>query len=233
MVRFLLKKIRYYWALTSSNRYVSYLKKHGVKIGSNVIMRSPKSAHIDLTRPSLITIGDNVVLNHNFSLLTHDFVSGVFLNKYYDFLPSSGHVIIGNNVRFGVNCIVLKGVSIGDNCFIAAGSVVTKSIPANSIAGGVPAKVLCSLDEYYERRKKQCVLEAIEYANSIRERFGREPTPEDFREEFPLFVDKDNVYNYPNIPIKEKLGIYYDVWLNNHKANFNGVSEFLKITKNE
>ena len=58
-------------------------------------------------------------------------------------MPSSGRVTIGNNVRFGVDCTVLKGVTIGDNCFIAAGSLVTKDIPANSVGGRGP------LQSYY------------------------------------------------------------------------------------
>jgi acetyltransferase-like isoleucine patch superfamily enzyme len=51
-------------------------------------------------------------------------------------------VFIGNNVWLGVNVTVLKGVAIGENTVVAAGSVVTKSLSANVIAGGVPAKVL-------------------------------------------------------------------------------------------
>lgn len=50
--------------------------------------------------------------------------------------------IIGNNVFIGCNCIVLKGVKIGDNSVIGAGSVVTKDVPANCMAAGNPAKVI-------------------------------------------------------------------------------------------
>lgn len=50
--------------------------------------------------------------------------------------------IIGDNVGFGPGAKVLGNVSIGDNCFIAANSVVVKDIPANSIVGGVPGRIL-------------------------------------------------------------------------------------------
>lgn len=45
----------------------------------------------------------------------------------------------------------MPGVTIGDNVLIAAGSIVTKSIPSNSVVGGNPAKYICSIDNYLER----------------------------------------------------------------------------------
>lgn len=223
----IINKIKHRIALTSTKQYIQYLRENGAVIGNNVKFNNIKSTTIDLTRPTLITIGDNVYIHKNFSLYTHDFVSGIFLNLYDDFIPSSGHVIIGNNVRFGINCTVLKGTKIGDNCFIAAGAVVTKDIPANSIAGGVPAKVICSIEEYYKKRKVLCIEEAYEYARSIRERLGREPMPKDFWEEFPLFVNSNNISEYNEIPIKKQLGVHYNKWLHNHKSPYNGIDDFL------
>lgn len=55
-------------------------------------------------------------------------------------------VLIEKGVWLGVNVTVLKGVTIGENTLVAAGSVVTRSLPANVVAGGVPAKVLKQLD---------------------------------------------------------------------------------------
>jgi len=55
---------------------------------------------------------------------------------------TEAQVIIGNNVFIGMRCMIMKGVTIGDNAVIGAGSIVTKDIPANCIAAGVPCKVI-------------------------------------------------------------------------------------------
>jgi acetyltransferase-like isoleucine patch superfamily enzyme len=57
-------------------------------------------------------------------------------------------VKIEKGVWLGVNVIVLKGVTIGENTLVAAGSLVTRSLPANVVAGGVPAKVLKEIDAH-------------------------------------------------------------------------------------
>lgn len=230
----LIKKIEKIWARTSEKRFVSYLKKTGVKIGKDFKIRGPiRNICIDITRPSLVTIGDNVEINRNFTLFTHDMVAGIFRTLYHDFLPSSGHVIIGNNVRFGANCIVLKNVTIGDNTFIAAGAVVTKNIPSNCIAAGIPAKVICSMDEYYSRRKKEALEEAFEYARSIKERFVRQPEIEDFYEEFPFFVNGQDFGQYPMLPIKRQLGEGFEDWKKHHKSVFENFDAFLTAALNE
>lgn len=213
-----------------SDAYFNYLRAKGVKIGKNIVLfDSPRNCVIDITRPSLVEIGDNVSLNTNFRLLTHDYVTDVFKYLYHEFIPSSGPVKIGNNVKFGADCMVLKNVTIGDNTFIGSGSIVTKDIPANSVAVGRPARVVCSIDDYFERRKVECEKEAFRYARSIKERFGREPVAADFWEEFYLFVDASNIDDYPEIPVRRQVGEEnMKHWLKNHKAKYRGLDEFLK-----
>jgi len=55
-------------------------------------------------------------------------------------------IVLGKKVWVGSNSTILQGVTIGDNSIIAAGSVVTKDVPANTIVGGVPARILRNLD---------------------------------------------------------------------------------------
>lgn len=221
------------WRSYKNARFIRKLRNKGIKIGSRTQINLHNTI-IDTTRPSLVTIGNDCYFNSGFTLFTHDFVAGVMRNVYKDFINSSGRVSIGNNVRTGVNVTILKGVTIGDNCFIAANSLVTKSMPSNSIIAGSPAKVICSLDSYYQKRLILCDEEAKDYARSIKERFNRMPVAEDFWEEFHLFVDKDNINQYPTIPIKEQLGgdLNYQLWLQFHKRKYEDFNAFLDAAFN-
>lgn len=209
---------------------IKSLQRQGVKIDDDVIIFSPETLNIDLTRPSLINIGGGTFLHKNLTILTHDYATCAFLNKYSEFVPCSGRVSIGRNVWFGMNVTCLKGTDIGDNCIIGYGSVVMGKIPANPVAAGCPAKVICSFDEYFEKRKIKCVEEALEYARSIQERYGRRPVPADFWEEFPLFVSGDEVEKYPEIPIKKQMKekAAFENYVKNHKAKYSSFDEFLK-----
>lgn len=93
---------------------------------------------------SSITIGHNVVISERVSIRDSDNHSiksdglGVTPNTSPDTLP----VIIEDHVWIGMNAVILKGVTIGEGAIIAAGSVVNKDVPAHSLVGGVPAKLI-------------------------------------------------------------------------------------------
>lgn len=212
---------------SSSDRYIAYLRSKGISIGGGNYI-DPKTSVIDVTRPSLISIGNNCYMNRNFTLLTHDWVTHVFIHAGLNFINSSGKITIGNNVSFGQNVMVLKGVTIGDNVFIGAGSIVTKDIPSNCIAVGCPCKAIMTIEEYYNKRIKKSREEAFEYARSIVERFGRQPIVEDFWEEFPLFVSGKDVDKYPTLPIKSQLGPTYERYVKEHIAEFENFEVFLR-----
>ncbi len=109
-------------------------------------------------RGGRIEIGDNVFVNYGTSFSAHQLVrigndcqigSYVCLmdNDYHRIedrtqLSESIPIILGNNVWLGVRVIVLKGVTIGENSVIGSGSVVTKDVPPNCVAAGMPAKVI-------------------------------------------------------------------------------------------
>lgn len=62
-----------------------------------------------------------------------------------------GRINIGNYVYIGSNSLIMPGVSIGNNVLIAAGSVVTKSVPDDMVVAGNPAKIICTIEEFTER----------------------------------------------------------------------------------
>lgn len=84
-------------------------------------------------------------------ILTHGGANVVW--RKYPHFDNFGKVVIGDWVYIGANSLIMPGVTIGDNCLVAAGSVVTKSVPSGVVVGGNPAKVLCTLDEYIKRNE--------------------------------------------------------------------------------
>lgn len=234
-MRKLISIIKKYYAIYRGGEiYLNYLRKLGVRIGRNCKITDIRTINIDITRPYLVEIGDNVRLNRGLTILTHDYVSRAFKIIYGDFLPSSGKVKIGNNVYFGRNCSVLKGVTIGDNTIIGYGSIVTKDIPSNSVAVGVPARVICTLDEYYEKRKAVAYKEAIDLVNELELALNRKAKIEDMKEEFIYFVSGNEVEKYPKLNIKRQLtynGNCYDKWRKNHIAKFKNFEDFVKYAR--
>jgi len=92
-----------------------------------------------------IEIGKDTLIGLNFEVSDSDF-HDLHPNKRTNGIPKTAKVTIGKNVFIGSNVKILKGVTIGDNSVIANSSVVIKSIPANVIAGGYPAKVIKEID---------------------------------------------------------------------------------------
>lgn len=130
-------------ALCANKRGMIYATENArITIGNNVGMSSTVLwAHESITIGNHVKIGGNSILidtdSHNMDYL-------VRRGQYTDWGVSKP-IVIEDDAFIGVNCIILKGVTIGARSIIAAGSVVTKSIPADCVAGGNPAKVIKSL----------------------------------------------------------------------------------------
>lgn len=119
---------------------IALLRLTGVKIGKNCKIFKASWG----SEPYLIELGDHVVISNGTRFITHDGGVWVFREKYPR-IDLFGKIMIGNNVCIGLNVIILPNTQIGDNCIVAAGSVVKGKIPENSIVYGNPAKVIMPL----------------------------------------------------------------------------------------
>tara|TARA_B110000211_G_scaffold104151_1_gene121247 strand:- start:4305 stop:4835 length:531 start_codon:yes stop_codon:yes gene_type:complete len=121
----------------------SWARRQGVKIGNDCRILTSSFG----SEPWLIEIGNKVTVTSGVKILTHDGPTWLFNDeKGRRFLFKK--IIIRNNVFIGVNSIIMPGVVIEDNVIVAAGSVVTKSVPSGVIIGGNPAKILGDYDTY-------------------------------------------------------------------------------------
>lgn len=121
---------------------------NGLKIGKGCSVMG--ECIIDPGHCWLIEIGDRVTLAPRVHILAHDASTKRPLGY-----TRLGNVSIGNDVFIGAGSIVLLGVNIGNKVVVRAGSVVSRNIPENSVAVGSPARVVCSYDAYIERKKKE------------------------------------------------------------------------------
>ena len=86
--------------------------------------------------------------------ITHDGGTLLYRNQVPD-LEITKPITVGNDVYIGNNVLILPGVKIGNNVVIGAGAVVARDIPDNSVAVGVPARVIKTADEYLEKLKRE------------------------------------------------------------------------------
>ena len=98
----------------------------------------------------LITIGDNVTMAPRVHILCHDASTKCFLGY-----TKIGRVTIGDNVFIGAESVVLPGVTIGNNVIIGANSTVTHDVPDNTVVAGSPARVICTLEEYLAKERSR------------------------------------------------------------------------------
>jgi acetyltransferase-like isoleucine patch superfamily enzyme len=125
--------------------------REGLEVGEGTLY----NGHIRIKGVSPVKIGKYCAIAENLHIISssHDYSYPVIQNSFMEKFFGINHeknpenieknkVVIGSDVWFGDNCIVVPGVTIGNGCIIAAGAVVTKDIPDYSVAAGVPAKVL-------------------------------------------------------------------------------------------
>lgn len=135
-------QIRHQVRLTAWDRFKDQHFTPQITLGNNCSI----GANSHITAINCISIGNNVRMGNH--ILITDNAHGASNRELLDMAPnyrplySKGPVIIEDNVWIGEKASILPGVHIGQGCIIGANSVVTKDIPAYSIVGGNPAKII-------------------------------------------------------------------------------------------
>ncbi len=149
------------------HEWASWLRRRGGlhSVGADCSIQTS----VVFTDPKYVRIGSNVRMS-GCTVFGHDGSVNMLNRAYGVQLDHVGKVDIRDNVFVGHAAIVLPGVTIGPNAIVAAGAVVTKDVPPNSIAAGVPAKVVAPLDAYVERLRRET--DALPWAAILKRRTG-------------------------------------------------------------
>ena len=136
----------FYWRnFSSAEKYARHI---GVNIGKNCRIATRNWS----SEPYLITIGNHVQVTRQVSIYTHGGGHAI-RNKILDF-DVFGKVVIEDWAYIGAFSQIMPGVTIGNGAIVAAGSVVTKSVPPCTVVGGNPARYICTVDEYIAKNEK-------------------------------------------------------------------------------
>lgn len=173
--------------LLSPKRYAKYC---GVRMGQNVFW----ATRYVPTEAYLIDIGDHTQITEGVKLFTHG-GGNVARYKYPDF-DLFGKITIGEWSYIGTDSLIMPGVTIGNHVLVAAGSVVTKSIPDGCVVAGNPAKVICSVEDYIE--------------NNLRYNVNSKKMNRNAKKSFLLNLDKSYFIVKQEIEMKSSFNIHAD-----------------------
>lgn len=176
----------------TSASYIDHLRKIGVRIGNDVVLFRPMNTTIDTQNPHLLRIGNHIMITGPATIFTHDYSWSVLKRKYGKVLGNQQETVLEDNIFVGWGATILAGSHIEPNSIIGAGSIVSGNLEGNAVYAGNPARKLMSLEDYYEKRKKKQLAEAVNYVQCYKECFGENPPMDKLDEYFYLFFDPKN-----------------------------------------
>ncbi len=160
------------------SKYIDYLRTQGMVIGNDCNIA--KSA-IFGNEPWLVKLGNGVRITKNVQFVTHD--GGIWTLRRMGLVDqeavSYGNIIVGDNCNISWNVVIMPGVRIGNNCVIGTGAIVTKDIPDNSVAVGIPARVVETIQEYAAKKAGECV-PTMSMSDTEKKKYLKEHRPELF-----------------------------------------------------
>lgn len=127
---------------------VKWARRIGVTVGEHTAI-SPET-HFP-SEPYLITIGNHVQVTRSVSMYSHG--GSNIVRHYIPDFDCFGKIVIEDWAYIGSESLIMPGVTIGEGALVAAGSVVTKSVPPHTVVGGNPARVICTVENYIKKNK--------------------------------------------------------------------------------
>lgn len=138
------------WKLASTEKKLATLKKRGLTIGEGCEILNDYDFG---SEPYLVTIGENVRITAGVKITTHDGGCWVLRHMHPELSDCDrfGRVTIGDNCHIGMNAFILLGVTIGRDCIVGACAVVSHDVPDGTVVAGVPARPICTVEEYRDK----------------------------------------------------------------------------------
>lgn len=130
---------------------VAWARSLGVTVGDRCRLLQVNRATFG-SEPYLVRLGDHVTVTSEVRFVTHDGGVWVFRDEHPD-IDLIRPIEVRDNVFLGMRSTILPGVTIGRNSIVAAGAVVAKNVPEGSVVAGVPARVVQSVDAYFEKHR--------------------------------------------------------------------------------
>mgnify|MGYP006371112019 FL=1 len=128
---------------------IEVAKSKGMKVGKNFFVQGIPNFG---SEPFLIEIGDHVTIAENVGFINHGGDARVTKRiERYKNGRNFGRIRIGSNSFVGKGSVIMPGVSIGSNCIIGSLSIVSSSVPDNTVYAGNPAKFIFTIDEYGDK----------------------------------------------------------------------------------
>lgn len=148
-------KIRYYYftkvkKMTPNEYSIMRMRNSGISIGEGCRIYT----FLQSNEPSLISIGNDVTISSGVAFVTHDNSILKVLDPMTDVV---GKITVEDRCFIGQNSMLMLGVTLGENCVVGAGAVVTRSFPPHSVVAGNPARVICTTDQMAEKYKDRAI----------------------------------------------------------------------------